>query len=154
VDDTPESDDGLDAAFLWFDTAAGTLSFAGANLGLHILAPGAEQFESHAGQRMGVGYVNSDLDYQWPISRIAVAPNSLVFITTDGLIDQVGGPKKISLGKRNVFKAIVEHREKPTAEICSALQRTLAGWQQGQTRRDDVTFFCARLLVTSRNNDE
>lgn len=153
-DDTPESDDGLDAAFIWFDSERCTLSFAGANLALHILAPGAEQFESYAGQRMGVGYVNSALDYQWPISSIAVAPNSLVFITTDGLIDQVGGPKNISLGKRNVFKAIVEHRDQPTTEICRAVQRTLASWQQGQTRRDDVTLFCARLLVTCRNNDE
>ncbi len=89
-DGTPESDDGLDAAFLWFDNASQTLSFAGARMALHVLPPAAEQMETLAGQRVGVGYVDSAIDYQWPVSRITLAPASLVFIATDGLTDQIG----------------------------------------------------------------
>jgi len=145
VDETPESDDGLDAAFFWFDSASQTLSFAGARMSLYLLPPAAQQLETLAGQRVGVGYVDSDIDYQWPVSHVTIVPGSLVFIATDGLTDQIGGPRNIAFGKSKTFDTILEHRNQPATVICEALQRTLANWQGEQNRRDDLTLFCARL---------
>jgi serine phosphatase RsbU (regulator of sigma subunit) len=150
VDGTPESDDGMDAAFFWYDSADHILSFAGARLSLHVLHPDAEQFETVVGLRMGVGYVDSELDYQWTTSHVAIQPGSLVFIPTDGLIDQIGGPKNIAFGKRKAFEAILHNREQSATQIGKHLQQALAGWQGQQSRRDDLTLFCARL----RNHDE
>ncbi|NWB91549.1 SpoIIE family protein phosphatase [Pseudomonas agarici] len=143
--ETPESDDGLDAAFLWFDSASQTLSFAGARMSLHVLPPDAQQMQTLAGQRVGVGYVDSAIDYQWPVSRVVLTPASLVFIATDGLTDQIGGPRNIAFGKSKTFETILQHRHQATSVICEALQSTLASWQGEQTRRDDLTLFCARL---------
>jgi serine phosphatase RsbU (regulator of sigma subunit) len=145
LDGTPESDDGLDASFFWFDNATQVLSFAGASMALHVLHPDAEQLETIAGQRMGVGYVDSHFDYQWPVSRVQMQPGSLMFIATDGLIDQIGGPKRIAFGKRKAFETIIAHRTQPSSAICEALQTALAVWQGEQTRRDDLTLFCARI---------
>jgi serine phosphatase RsbU (regulator of sigma subunit) len=145
VDDTPESDDGLDAAFFWFDTARSELRFAGARIALHVLRPGEAAFDSIAGQRMGVGYVDSDADYVWTTSVMALPPGSLIFITTDGLIDQIGGPRRIAFGKRRACEAILANRNDTAAAICERLQQALADWQGPQTRRDDLTLFCARL---------
>jgi serine phosphatase RsbU (regulator of sigma subunit) len=39
LDGTPESDDGLDAAFFWFENATQILNFAGARMALHVLQP-------------------------------------------------------------------------------------------------------------------
>ncbi|MDF2641598.1 MAG: SpoIIE family protein phosphatase [Pseudomonas sp.] len=144
-----ESNDGLDAAFFWFDNASRTLSFAGANLSLHVLQPNAEQLDTIAGQRMGVGYVDSDLDYAWRVNTVQLSPDSLMFIATDGLIDQIGGPKNIAFGKRKAFNTILEHRTAASKAICEAIRRALSDWQGEQTRRDDMTLFCARL----RNED-
>jgi serine phosphatase RsbU (regulator of sigma subunit) len=145
LDGTPESDDGLDASFFWFDNATQVLSFAGANMALHVLHPDAEQLETIAGQRMGVGYVDSHFDYQWSVSRVQMQPASLMFIATDGLIDQIGGPKRIAFGKRKAFETIIAHRNQSSNEICEALQTALALWQGEQARRDDLTLFCARI---------
>lgn len=145
LDGTPESDDGLDAAFFWFDTATQILSFAGARMSLNVLKPDADQLETIAGQRMGVGYVDSDFDFAWEVSSVHMPPESLVFIVTDGLTDQIGGPKKIAFGKRKAFETILEHRDKSSTVICEEVQRTLASWQGEQTRRDDLTLFCARI---------
>jgi serine phosphatase RsbU (regulator of sigma subunit) len=145
LDGTPESDDGLDASFFWFDNATQVLSFAGAHMALHVLHPGAQQLETIAGQRMGVGYVDSHFDYQWSVSRVQMQPASLMFIATDGLIDQIGGPKRIAFGKRKAFETIIAHRNQPSNEICEALQSALAVWQGEQARRDDLTLFCARI---------
>jgi serine phosphatase RsbU (regulator of sigma subunit) len=145
LDGTPESDDGLDASFFWFDNATQVLSFAGASMALHVLHPDAEQLETIAGQRMGVGYVDSHFDYQWSVSRVQMQPASLMFIATDGLIDQIGGPKRIAFGKRKAFETIIAHRSQSSSAICEALQTALAVWQGEQARRDDLTLFCARI---------
>lgn len=144
-----ESDDGLDAAFFWFDNATRILSFAGARLSLHVLQPDAEQLDTIAGQRMGVGYVDSDIDYEWSVNTVRLSPDSLIFIATDGLIDQIGGPKKIAFGKRQAFNTILQHRTATSKSICEAIRNALADWQGEQMRRDDMTLFCARL----RNED-
>jgi len=145
LDGTPESDDGLDAAFFWFENATQILNFAGARMALHVLQPDAEQLQTIAGQRMGVGYVDSDFDYEWSISTAQMQRGSLMFVATDGLTDQIGGPKKIAFGKRKAFDTIVEHRTQSSSAVCEALQAALAVWQGEQTRRDDLTLFCARL---------
>ncbi|MGE8150944.1 SpoIIE family protein phosphatase [Pseudomonas vancouverensis] len=144
-DGIPESDDGLDAAFFWFDAQSHTLSFAGARMSLNVLKPDADQLETLAGQRIGVGYVDSGLDYAWSVSTVHLPPASLIFIATDGLTDQIGGPKRIAFGKRKAFDTILEHRDQSSTLICEALQRTFADWQGEQTRRDDLTLFCARI---------
>lgn len=139
------SNDGLDTAFLWFDTRENVLHFAGARIALHILPPDSAEFETLAADRMGVGYVDSHADYVWNLHSVAVAPGSLLFICTDGLTDQIGGPRSISFGRRRALDVIREHRAEPAAALCERLRQTLADWQSVQPRRDDVTFFCVRL---------
>lgn len=94
---------------------------------------------------MGVGYVDSLADYVWTLRTVAVPHGSLLFISTDGLIDQIGGPRQITFGKRRALDLIREHRAQPPSAICEILQGALADWQGAQTRRDDVTLFFARV---------
>lgn len=75
---------------------------------------------------------------------MALAAGSLVFVTTDGLIDQVGGPKAITFGKRRVQEVIVAQREQTPAQLNAAMQQALQDWQGSHQRRDDLTFFCFR----------
>nr|WP_109480459.1 SpoIIE family protein phosphatase [Paraburkholderia sp. C35] len=140
-----QSDDGLDAAFFWFDTRENLLHFAGARIALHILTPDADQFETIAGDRMGVGYVDSLADYTWKLRKISVPPGSLLFICTDGLIDQIGGPKNIAFGRRRALDLILAHRTEAPSVICEKVRLALADWQGAQPRRDDLTLFCARI---------
>nr|WKF60228.1 hypothetical protein HUO10_004749 [Paraburkholderia busanensis] len=143
--ESPQSNDGLDAAFFWFDAAERQLHFSGARIALHVLRPNAERFDSIAGERMGVGYVDSLADYGWALNTIALEPGSLLFVSTDGLIDQIGGPRKIAFGKRRALDLIVERRTESLSVICDGLQHALADWQGAQVRRDDVTLFFARV---------
>ncbi|WP_311970706.1 SpoIIE family protein phosphatase [Pseudomonas baltica] len=141
----PESDDGLDAALFWFDNVHQTLTFAGARIALHVLRPDAEAFESIPGQRMGVGYVDSDIDQQWSDICVPMPADSLMFICTDGLTDQIGGPRRIAFGRRRAMETLLPHRHAPANAMGEALQAALRQWQGEQVRRDDLTLFCARL---------
>ncbi|WP_233807768.1 SpoIIE family protein phosphatase [Paraburkholderia sp. HP33-1] len=140
-----QSNDGLDTALFWFDASESVLHFAGARIAMHILSPDAAQFETIGADRMGVGYVDSRADYAWNLRSIPVTAGSLLFIYTDGLADQIGGPRNISFGRRRALELIVEHRAGTPATICERVRLALAQWQGNQSRRDDVTLFCARI---------
>lgn len=143
--DTPQSNDGLDAAFFWLDAASRVLHFSGARVALHVLRPDAAQFDTIAGERMGVGYVDSLADYTWALHAVELPQGSLLFVSTDGLTDQIGGPRKIAFGKRRALDRILAERENTAPFICARLLETFAEWQGSQTRRDDVTLFFARV---------
>ncbi|MDC2858430.1 MULTISPECIES: SpoIIE family protein phosphatase [unclassified Delftia] len=143
-DGTPGSDDGLDAACFWFEPAHRRLRFAGARLSLFLLHPGAEAVEVVDGQRKGVGYVDSEFDFAWNNIDLELPAGTLVFTTTDGLIDQVGGPRGITFGKKRLRELLLEQAGRTPAEINRALLDALQAWQGEHHRRDDLTFFCFR----------
>ncbi len=144
TDGIAKSDDGMDAACFWYDTARRQLRFAGARMTLFVLHPGQAGVEMVDGERTGVGYVDSQLDFSWTNRSVALQPGSLVFLTTDGLIDQIGGPKAIAFGKRRVRDTLLAWRDLPTADLNRAMQAELRAWQGPHHRRDDLTFFCFR----------
>lgn len=143
-DETPGSDDGMDAACFWFEPGRGRLVFAGARLCLFLLRPGAQEVEIVEGQRKGVGYVDSDLDFAWRNQALDLPPECVLFITTDGLLDQVGGTRGIALGKRRVRELLLSRRGHAPADINQAVLDGLRSWQGAYGRRDDVTFLCFR----------
>ncbi|MCZ2498797.1 SpoIIE family protein phosphatase [Xylophilus sp. Kf1] len=143
-DGTPGSDDGMDAACFWFEPATGRLVFAGARLSLFVLRPGAEAVEFVEGQRKGVGYVDSEFDFAWRNQALTLPAGSLVFITTDGLIDQIGGARAISFGKRRLRELLLAHAADTAAGVNQAVLQALRQWQGANHRRDDLTFFCFR----------
>ncbi|WP_295547956.1 SpoIIE family protein phosphatase [uncultured Pseudacidovorax sp.] len=145
-DETPGSDDGLDAACLWVQPTEGTLVFAGARLSLFVRRPGAGEVELLEGHRRGVGYVDSPLDQVWPNQTLQLPAGSLVFATTDGLIDQIGGPRAIAFGKRRLRELLQTQPDTASpADINRAIGAALHDWQGAHHRRDDLTFFCFRL---------
>ena len=143
-DGTPGSDDGMDAACFWFEPAGGRLVFAGARLSLFVLRPDADAVEVVEGQRKGVGYLDSDFDFSWHNQELTLPAGSLVFVSTDGLIDQIGGPRAIALGKRRVHELLLDHRNGTAAQVNQAVLDALKAWQGEHHRRDDLTFFCFR----------
>ena len=142
--DTTGSDDGMDAAAFWFEPAAGRMVFAGARLGLFVLRPGSAEVDGIDGQRMGVGYVDSESDFVWQNHAVDLPAGSIVFITTDGLIDQVGGDRGIAFGKRRIRSVLLECRHGSAEDINRAMSGALRAWQGPHARRDDLTFFCLR----------
>ncbi|WP_371866075.1 SpoIIE family protein phosphatase [Duganella radicis] len=139
-----ESNDGMDAAFLWFDNATRRLHFAGAKLSLFQLDPDQQAVQTVDGERMGVGYTDTPLDYRWTNKIIDIPEGSLLFLTTDGLIDQIGGAKDIAYGKRRMRDVLLAKRTECARHVSQAMLDDYQAWQGEQPRRDDLTFFCLR----------
>ena len=71
--------------------------------------------------------------------RLLVRGSDTFYLTTDGLIDQIGGPRGRSFGKRRFQELLKENRGMPMREQEESLRRAIATYQGQQIRRDDLT---------------
>lgn len=140
-----ESDDGMDACFLWFDHASSRLTCANARMPLLTLMPGADAVQVLDGERTGLGYVDTPDNMQWNNRHVQLAAGAIVMTATDGIIDQIGGPRNIAFGKQRLRKALLAHQSLPMRELGQQIMAEQNAYQGHQRRRDDLTLFSFRL---------
>lgn len=133
------SDDGMDAAFCWYDRATRRITFAGAHMAMLLLAPDQAEVELVNGDRAGVGYATTPLDQRWENQSRVLEEGTAVYFFSDGYVDQLGGERRIAFGKRRLCATLAEMRELPMPEQRQALLATLLAYQGAESRRDDVS---------------
>jgi len=141
--DKEQSDDGMDTAFCWVEPER--MVYAGAKTPLFLVSETATEVTVLEGDRKGVGYVETPMDYAWTNKEIALSPGMGVYLTTDGIIDQIGGPKDIAFGKKRFSALLLEHRSKPMTMQKEIVMNAFYEYQGKQRRRDDVSFLGFRV---------
>lgn len=131
------SDDGMDCALCHVSPGCGRLVFAGANSPLYAVEGGKAR--RIRGDRCGLGYVRSPRDFVFTDVEVALAPGARFYMATDGIVDQVGGPRRLPFGRSRLMRFIEEHRTAPITGQGDALMAHLSEYQGGESRRDDVT---------------
>ena len=145
IPEEDQSDDGMDTAFCWINKATRKMIYAGAKIPLFIIAADASDVKIIDGDKKGVGYVETSLDYAWENKEIALTNNMCIYITTDGIIDQIGGVKNIAYGKKRFTKQLLENSKKPMSEQKDSAIHAFYDYQGKQQRRDDVSFLGFRI---------
>ena len=140
-----QSDDGMDTAFIWVSLESNKMVFAGAKTPLFLLEQGAGEVAIIDGDKKGVGYVETPMDYVWTNREINFPKGTRVYLTTDGIIDQIGGPKGIAFGKKRFCNLLLEHNGKPMQEQKEMIMQTFYEYQGRQHRRDDVSLLGFRV---------
>lgn len=147
-----ESDDGMDAAFFWFNDATSELTCANAKAPLFILMPDQGEVQTVEGKRVGIGYVDTPNDMQWENKTLSLIEGAIVLSATDGIIDQIGGMKNIAFGKQRLRDYLVRQRNAPMLSLGEMLMQEQKAYQGLHRRRDDLTFFGFR--VAAANNPQ
>jgi sigma-B regulation protein RsbU (phosphoserine phosphatase) len=140
-----QSDDGMDTAFCWVGLAAGKLVYAGAKIPLFYIENGTAEASALDGDKKGVGYIDTPMDYAWTNREIKLSEGMCLYLTTDGLTDQIGGPKHIAFGKRRLMGLIRDNAKAPMPEQAEILMRAFREYQGEQRRRDDVSVIGFRV---------
>jgi len=133
-----QSDDGMDTAFCWVNTKNDTLTYAGAKTPLFYIGNESSDVHLLDPDRKGVGYIDTPMDYQWTNQQLQLTKGMCLYLTTDGIIDQIGGLKKIAFGKKRFSGLIQENYLKPMPEQESIVMQAYYDYQGKQKRRDDV----------------
>lgn len=131
------SDDGLDCSLCFVDTNNAAVTYAGANNPLFILEAG--EVRTVKGDRCGIGYVRSDRDFVFTDHEIEHRHGMRFFMTSDGIIDQVGGSKGFPFGKRRFKEFIVEHGGLSLRGQDRMLKGVVDAYRGDEPRRDDIT---------------
>lgn len=138
------SNDGLDAAIFLLSTDRKSLRFASAKLQLAMISEHGE-IQLNDGDKHGIGYHDTPEDAVWETKTIALQGAPLLAITTDGIIDQLGGPKNIAHGKRRLYQFLSEHHQLTASAVAKNFKTAFTEWQGTQRRRDDVSLLLFRL---------
>ena len=144
-----DSDDGMDIAAVWLPDTGDRLFFSSAHLSLMLVEPGSQEVMVIDGDKAGVGYSTTPDNHVWPTHELPLLSTQRALIVTDGVIDQLGGAKRIALGKKRIMQFLGEHSHLPAAQIGPILKTFISDWQGPQLRRDDVTAFCFTTGVQS-----
>ena len=134
-----QSDDGMDTAFCWVNTAEGKLVYAGAKTPIFFIENDATEVSILDGDRKGIGYIDTPMNYIWRNKEIKLTKGMCIYLTTDGIIDQIGGAKSIAFGKRRFSKLLLENFNKPMPEQAEIILQAFYEYQGKQRRRDDVS---------------
>lgn len=130
----------IDAAFCHHDAATGTLSFAGAHQSV-FWTDGTVCEEIPGGRRS----LNDRKRGTYANVTLPAAPTRTYYLTSDGLLDQVGGEQQHSFGARRFREWILHHAHLPLAEQRQALIATMDSYRGTHAQRDDITVFTFRL---------
>lgn len=131
------TDDGLEMGVCYYLPGSDRLVFAGARFSLFYTENG-EVFEVK-GDKKGMGYCGVPRDVVYTNKEVEIKPGRSFFMTSDGLIDQVGGPKKRGFGKKRFKKLLLELEAVPMADKGDRIYEALLDHQGEHKRRDDVS---------------
>jgi serine phosphatase RsbU (regulator of sigma subunit) len=135
------TDDGLDIALCHFDGTA--ITFAGSKLSLYIKTDA--DFLILKGDRKGIGYRRTSSDFPFSNHIIPIEENMTFYMTTDGYLDQNGGEKGYSLGKKRFVETIEKAYSLPLTEQKDLFLENLHQYRGEEPQRDDITMLAFKV---------
>ena len=135
--DSGETDDGLEAGVCFINPSKQEMTFAGARFSLWKAS--ADDVIEVKGDRSGLGYRRYPQEATFTDFTFPLDVRDAFYLTTDGLIDQIGGPHGRSFGKTRFRTLLKRNQGEPMQEQSESLRQTFKEFQGKQIRRDDVT---------------
>lgn len=135
--DTPQatSDDGLDAAVCL--VRAQHLIFAGAKLPLYYIEEG--QLKIIKGNKKSLGYKKADVKFNFTNHVLLIQSGLRFYLSTDGLIDQLGGERRLPFGKKRFGQVLLDSYSLSFEEQAEKLLDVFQTYHENDERQDDVT---------------
>jgi phosphoserine phosphatase RsbU/P len=131
------SDDGLDAAICLVNPAERTLTFAGANLPLYYVHH--NQVRKLRGDRQSIGYKRSDLNFEFTNQSLTLEPGMKFYLSSDGLIDQLGGARQRRFGTKQFKQLLLNHNGASFTQQRDVLLHAFQTHKGDGEQQDDVT---------------
>ena len=134
--------DGIDMAFCVIDQDNMQMDFAGAFNPLYLFRNG--KFERYEGDRMPVGIYHTEKD-SFTNYRINIQKGDVLYMFSDGYVDQFGGPENKKFKPRNFINLLSEIHHKPMEEQHKILNQTFTHWKGDNFQLDDVIVLGVRI---------
>jgi len=136
--------DGMDIGLIRFAKEDRSRAvFAGANRPLWIVS--AEGLLEVAGTRQPIGYVEEPRAFEEVQLMLGSRAPAMVYAFTDGIVDQMGGPKGRKLLPKGLREWLLSLWNQPVAEQAERLTALFETWRGEHPQMDDVTMVGVRI---------
>jgi serine phosphatase RsbU (regulator of sigma subunit) len=137
-----EAADGMDIAFCVLHKDRSKLEFSGAYNPLFIFQ--GDEFKEYKADRMPIGIYYGEKD-SFTNYEISLKKGDTIYIFSDGLADQFGGPDEVKFKIANLKKLLSGIHNKPMAEQGIIIEGEFEKWRGSFEQVDDVTIIGVKI---------
>jgi serine phosphatase RsbU (regulator of sigma subunit) len=130
----------MDMSLCYVDLAQGELVFAGAKLAL-MWSDGGDCVEVRGDRRA----INDRIRGQFRNERVPLQPGRTFYLITDGVLDQTGGDRGFSYGRRRIIEWVKQNATAPMEAQREELARELDAFSGTRPQLDDITVLAFRV---------
>jgi len=150
-DGSNATQDGMDIALCMINHHDNKIQFAGANNSLLLISEG--NITELKGDRMPIG-VSRRLSDKFTLKEIEVKSGDLIYLTTDGFVDQFGGARNKKFGRKRYKEMLLEISKKPLNDQKSIVDESFSSWKDfdsdennksNHSQIDDVLVFGVKI---------
>ncbi len=141
-----ETKDGMDIAVSIIDPSKNEFQYAGAYNPIYMIPAGYENPEINkiAADRMPIG-IHLKMDTDFTNHVIKYQKNDIIYMFSDGYMDQFGGEKGRKLKSKHFQELLVTIHKKPMPEQKELLDNFLAKWKGEREQLDDILVIGIKL---------
>jgi serine phosphatase RsbU (regulator of sigma subunit)/tetratricopeptide (TPR) repeat protein len=143
-----DNNDGMDISFCCFERKNGStikITYAGAKRTIYCIRKDTGEFISLKGDRRSIGGLGEKKDHlTFTNHEVDFTPGDMLYLSTDGLIDQ-NGPDRKRYGSKRFEDFLVSLYAHPVEKQKELFEHEIETFMNSQDQRDDITIFGVQL---------
>lgn len=128
--------DGMDLALCSIDFQKKELKYAGAYNPLYLIRDG--QLKEYKADKFPIGYYTGTTAKPYKNNTIELKAGDMVYVFSDGYVDQFGGPQGKKFMANQFRKLLLEICDLPVEEQKRTLDNKIETWRGAQEQVDDI----------------
>jgi phosphoserine phosphatase RsbU/P len=140
-----ETRDGMEMALCVVNLQNGHLQFSGAFRPMYLLRD--KKLIVVKGDRMPIGIYNDEM-VPFTNKEMQVRNDDLVYLFTDGYVDQIGGPNRKTFKSRKFKQLLLDIHQKPLKEQKKILEQEHNAWRSSIEQIDDIMIMGVNLSIS------
>jgi serine phosphatase RsbU (regulator of sigma subunit) len=142
-DSTTISDVGFDGAVLYINRKESFAQYSGANTPIFISQN--NKIKIIKPDKFSIGYKKSTCNFEFCEHFIDLTNSQIIYITTDGFIDQLGGEKGFPFAKRRFIDLIQKYHNESLSEQKLLFKKAIKEYQKSYENTDDRTVIALKF---------
>ncbi len=136
--------DGLDISFVSIDLQTGKMQYSGAYNPLIVIRDG--EIIEYKAVKASIGYSRNPKPFEQ--TEIQLRDGDVIYMFTDGFIDQYGGQKNTKFYRKNFYRLLGEIHTLPMQEQLEIVSKVFEDWKGLHHQIDDVTVMGLRISLS------
>ncbi len=132
---TDEARDGMEMALCVVDFNKKRLQYSGAFRPLYLIRD--KELVEFKGDSMPIGIYSED-DKSFNNKELILNENDIIYMFTDGYIDQLGGPDRKTFKSKQFKQLLIDIHQKPLNEQKAVLEKEYQAWRRDIEQIDDI----------------